>query len=120
MTAPTEAEIREAISERLAKYPGDNHIRTLVEAIEKAFDTIAYVELDEQGQYDFGTPFLSDIWADLRPSEASRLGQLVRDGSIRALKVLDDALRAEVVAAAMQFAAEHPDASRVERELVTA
>lgn len=112
MTAPTEAEIRALIDDRSARYPNDSIEHHLDHVLDKAFDTIGYVDLDEQGQRDFGSTFLSDTWADLRPSEADRLGELIAAARQQAAERARAAIVEEVVAAALTFAAEYPDAPR--------
>ena len=113
---PTEAEIRALIESRSARYPTDSIEHRLERALDSAFDTIGYVSLDEQGQYDFGEAFLSDTWGDLRPSEANRLGELIHEARVRAESRARAAIVEEVVAAALAFAAEHPDAPRAKAE----
>lgn len=120
MTAPTEAEIRELVAERDRRYPFDSIDAKLEEAINRGFDTIGYVSLDEKGQYDFGESFLSDTWADLRPSEEDRLAELIVEAKARAEQRARDAIVEEVIAAALAFGAEYPDAPRVQPELVAA
>jgi flavin-binding protein dodecin len=109
----TEAEIRALVEARSDRYPADSIESKLEEAIEKAFDTIGYVTLDEQGQYDFGESFLSDTWADLRPSEQSALASAITNAMVRAAKRAREAIVEEVVAAALEFAEVYPDAPRV-------
>src|SRR5687768_15534457 len=111
MTAPTEQEIREILADRERRYPHDFGDK-LAEAIDHAFDAIGYVELDEQGQYDFGGEWLSDTWADLRQSEQRYLAGAILQAKGRALASAREAIVGEVVAAALQFAREYPDAPR--------
>lgn len=116
MTAPTEAEIRQLIADRSARYPLDSLERPLGEAIDKSFDTIGFVTLDERGRWDFGVDFLSDTWADLRPSEQERLGELIAAAKARAMERARESIIGETVAAALAFSAEHPDAKRASPE----
>jgi len=120
MTAPTEAEIRAALEERTAKYPSDNGQRLLDEAVDKAFDVVGYIELDENDALAFGAYALSDLWEDLRPTEVVRLHQLVRWAQERAKAAAWEAIIQECVAAGLKFAAEYPDAPRAAPEAVAA
>lgn len=119
MTALTASEVRALIDDRSARYPNDSIESYLDDALDKAFDTIGYVNLDDQGAFDFGEAFLSDTWADLRPSEQARLGQLIAEARHRAARKAREAIVEEVVSAALAFAAEYPDAPRT-NQLVTA
>jgi hypothetical protein len=49
-------------------------------------------------------------WADLRPSEAERLMALVNEAEARAVERCLSVVREELTAAALAFAAEHPEA----------
>ncbi len=116
MTAPTEAEIRAAIADRMRKYPNDNPRQKLAGAVDQAFDAVGYIDLDEEGQYDWGTQALSDLWADLRPSEVERLHELIAEAKRRALDAAWAVIAEQVVAAGLAFAAEYPDAPRAKQE----
>lgn len=54
-----------------------------------------------------------DVWrSDLRPSEAIRLRQIAREARERAKHRAQEAIVEELVAAALRFAEEYPDAPR--------
>jgi hypothetical protein len=112
-SAPTEAEIRAMLAERAVKWPHDNAERQLAEAVDTAFDTIGYIELDEL-ESNGGLHALSDLWADLRPSEIIRLHLLVSEARERAYGAAWEAIVREVVAAGLAFAAEFPNAPRAQ------
>ena len=122
MAAPTEAEIRQVIHDRAAKFPGDNPRDKLDEGIDKALDALGYVELDddEQDGMPSGATVISDLWTDLRPSEAVRLRDVVHDVRTELRDALWSMIEDRVVAAGLTFAAEHPDAPRARGETVTA
>lgn len=56
---------------------------------------------------------LSDVWVDLRYSEAIRLNELLDAAVERATDAAMEGVKHEIVAAALAFAAEHPNAPRV-------
>lgn len=120
MTAPTEAEIREALAARERDFPVDSVTRRLVDVVDTAFQVITYTELDAQGRYDFVADALTDVWADLDPVQVARLADIVELAKARAIASAGESVRREVVAAALAFGAEHPHAARVPREAVPA
>lgn len=120
MTAPTEAEIRELLEHNERTYILDRVGDDVQEAVDQAFTTITYTALDEQGQYDFGTAALSEMWADLTTIDQAELADVVELAKGRAVAAAHEAIRREVVAAALAFGASHPYAARVAREEVPA
>ena len=116
MSAPTEVEIRAAIADRITKYPHDNARVKLEYAVDQIFDVVVYVDLDENGRVDLRVPALSDLWADLRPNEIERVRELIAEAKGRALDAAWPVIADQVVAAAVAFAAEYPDAPRAKRE----
>lgn len=110
MSAPTEAEIYEAIASRFRTYDGIED--KLDEALDKAFDALAYIALDDESDPGAGMAVRSGLWGDLRPSEALRLRDLTHDARGRLKADLWGRILETVATAGMTFAAEHPDAPR--------
>lgn len=110
MSVLTEAEIRTAIEDRWTKYPRDNGESALTDAVVHLFDLIDYrpAELDDPEMGELG----NEIWTNLRPSEAERLRVLADDGRERAIARAREVIIEEVVATALLFDRECPDAPR--------
>jgi hypothetical protein len=118
---PTEKELRQIIRDRADRYRNDSPRERLAEVIDKYCDPLGYVPIaDEQDREDFAAKAFSDTWADLRPSEVERLDQLLTDARARAAERAEAVILEELVAAALTFADEHPDAPRAAREAVAA
>ena len=115
MTAPTEAEIRELVATRLAHCIAEDEI-SIGDWLGELIEPIRYANPNLGGM-------ANRVWADLRPTEEARLAELV-EGIYTAGDVLTQELAKKIgdliVAAAMTFATEHPDAPRAVREAVTA
>jgi len=121
---PTEAEIREAIDERLTEMAGQvfDQQDDLGNALERVAITAAApivdyaVEVLEGLGHGGGWEPMRDVpaglWRDLRPSEALRLRELMSEASRRAADRARTLIVDELVAAAMTFEAEYPDAPR--------
>lgn len=108
-TAPLTAEdVRTAIEVRTARHPFDAWTHKLGDAVVQAFDPVGYH--DAEGS-------TSDIWTDLRNSEGLRLAQLVDIAAERTIERVRAIVIEEVVAAALAFAAEYPDAPRATGEV---
>lgn len=116
MSAPTEAEIRAVIEDRLTKYPSDwpqSRIRAGIEAMADFMDGPAADKLS--GDPVFGDEprrWPGDLSDDLRRPEAARLDQLYREATERALARCLEIAAEEIVLAAETFAREYPDAPR--------
>lgn len=117
MTAPTEAEIREAIEDRNRRYRKDASDR-LAEAVDTALDALAYIEIDDGLGDHSGAVVLSDLWTDLRPSEAARLRELIDVARQRLLASLWPMVVDAALEAGVTFAREYPDAPRAVQEAV--
>ena len=120
MTAPTEAEIREAIAWRISTaWPGDNPADAIREAIEQMGDFMYGPSADKlSGEPARGLlprEWPGDLWDDLRRPEAARLDELYVLGTKRALGMCLELVMDELVAVALAFAAEYPDAPRAVR-----
>jgi hypothetical protein len=115
-SAPTEAEIREALSRRISAYPLEDPRSALREAVEAWATTLtgpAYAILESPDpRDDMGEPEADDLWMDLRPSEAVALRDVARDAIARAVAQCERTIVEELVAAAVAFAQAHPDARR--------
>lgn len=109
MTAPTEAEIREIIEARARK--NDNALEHLELAIDEAGDALL-TPMHEDGRYDFDEAYMSDLWTDLRPSEADRLAELVEAAKAELRTTIWPQILNVIVEAGVRFAKEHPDAPR--------
>lgn len=112
MTAPTEADIRAVIDRHKDDRRPDPW--DFASAFTSAVD---YIPEDERGIGE------NHVWANLRPSEEARLNELLSEVfnlASREVEALEQRLWEATVNAAMTFAAEYPDAPRVERELVSA
>lgn len=118
MTAPTEADIREALQLRPELWPNDNPTKHLGEVVvdfasfltSPAFDALE--NPDSRAPEDLSNA-ADDVWAsDLRPSEAVRLREIAQEGIARATERAQAAIVDELVAAALRFAEEFPDAPR--------
>ena len=107
-----EADVRAVFAHRARLYPSDDPGRKVKEAIDGWADGIGYVDLDAEGRLDFGQDSLSELWADLRPSEQARLGALIVAAKARAFSAANAAILDELTAAALAFAAEFPGAPR--------
>jgi hypothetical protein len=117
-TPPTEAEIRQALAEFVAepmKHGDDSPRAKLDEAIDKAMDVVGYVHIDPVDEIAVTT--CSDLWSDLRPSEARRLAEIVAEAKDRALEAAWVVIVKEVTRAGLTFAAEYPDAPRARVEV---
>ena len=111
MTAPTEQEIRDLLEARIAQYPSDSGESNLSESIEQFFDLIDY-KVETDSATDEAIEYGNDVWTDLRPSHGRRLQQLATEGRERAYEQARTLIIEGVVAAALRFAAEYPDAER--------
>jgi hypothetical protein len=126
MTAPTEAEIREAIRLRTELFPSDNPQKALRMAIEDFGSFMhgpAYNALENPDPRDEpSTADADDIWTDLRPSEAMDLERLYQEAVELAVHDVELLIARAFTAAALRFVELHPDAPRAvpEREPVTA
>lgn len=122
--APTEAEIRAVIEERMLLEAG--HVVDEMDDLDAALRRVAIVASDplvESGRQTLeggrgvwepvAPPPDGSLWGDLRPSEAVRLSQLVQAAAERASARCRAIVIEELVGAGVQFAAEHPDAPRV-------
>jgi hypothetical protein len=118
MSAPTEAEIRGVIDDRLTKYPADipdERIRAGIEAMADFMYGPAWDKLSgEASRGDAPREWPGDLWDDLRRPEAARLDQLYREAIERALARCLEIATEEIVAAAETFARAFPDAPRAE------
>ncbi len=113
MTAPTEAEIREAVQEAL-----DASTIDISEWVFEMSTPILYIPPAERLNGNRGA-----LWDDLRPSQAAYLTALQEaiDGEAQAIeKEVTDRLAEAIVRAALDFASTFPDAPRAVREPVTA
>ncbi len=111
-TAPTEQEIREAIRLRIERYPEDNPLEKLRDAVEGMADFMGGPAYDVLGSPDEPPDTEIGIWMDLRPSEARALDSIYR-ATVEA--AVEDAVRVitdRLVEAALGFARQHPDAPR--------
>ena len=120
MSAPTEEEIRAALAGRWTN-PADAALwvkdidRRLEEAVSLAVAPLWWEapSVDEVDSVESG----DKVWSDLRPSEATRLHTLVGEAEQRAQGRCHEVILDELTAAALAFAAEHPDAPRAKREV---
>ncbi len=117
-TAPTEAEIREAIAVSAARVlPLDRP--EIGEWVSAMTDPLTYYAPEED--VDPSAP--RGLWDNLRPTEAEDLRALV-EGIYHQADAIEQEVKARiaelVVAAALEFARRHPDAPRRAREAVTA
>lgn len=116
MSAPTEAEIREAVRYRLAIPPTDDPAGNVLEGIQQMADFMYGPSADvltgerARGLEPRGWP--ADLWDDLRRTEAARLDQLYREATKRALARCLEIATEELVIAGETFAREYPDAPR--------
>ena len=124
MTAPTEAEIRAVIGDRLTKYPNDRPQDRIRYGLEGMADFMYGPAMDkltgEPGLGDGPREWPGDLWDDLRRPEAARLDQLYREATERALTRCLEIATEEIVAAAETFAREYPDAPRAQAATVAA
>ena len=116
MSAPTEAEIRAVIVDRLTKYPADmpdKKIRAGIEAMADFMYGPAWDKLSgEASRGDDPREWPGDLWDDLRRPEAARLDQLYRGATARALARCLEIATEEYVSAGLAFARAFPDAPR--------
>lgn len=117
-TAPTEAEIREAIRLRCELWPTDDPRKPLREAIESfgdfmhspAYDVLAS---PDEPPTEVAVALSADVvWVDLRPSEARDLERLYREAADRAVADAEAVAIDAFAAAAVRFVELHPDAPR--------
>jgi hypothetical protein len=124
MTAPTEAEILDSLRQRVERWPDDNPMTKLRDAIESLADFMhvpAYAILDSPDPLEDRTAEAGDIWGyDLRPSEARALDYHYREAVEHAMSDAQAAIDEVIVRHALAFAAEFPDAPRAKLEPVTA
>lgn len=117
MTAPTEAEIRQAIRLQSEAWPDDSpaaHLRDVVEDFGSFMHGPAYAVLDSPDPLDPDEPdSVGDVWGrDLRASEAKALEFYYQEAFERAFSDGRAAIESAFVEAALRFAAEFPDAPR--------
>ena len=115
MAAPTEAEIRGALEDHERRYVHDRVADRVMEAIDQAFTVITYTALDAAYQEDFDAAALTDMWSELPASAQAELADMIERAKARALESAHEAIRREVVAAALAFGVSHPYAGRVAR-----
>ena len=113
-TALTGAEARRLVMERIERWPRDNFTNPLADAVEQAFSSIDYTELDANGRADFETDHLSDAWGTLTGRQLKDLRTILeysrRKARIDATWILVEA----VVDAGVAFGEMHPEAPRAE------
>jgi hypothetical protein len=106
--SPTEAEIRAEIGAAM----GGEEYRDVIDGIH----LVASIVRDPAwGILEGEDPRMPDgpgLWADLRPSEAQRLLDLVNDAERRIGARVVEVIEEELMAACTAFAAEFPDAPR--------
>jgi hypothetical protein len=116
MSAPTEAEIREAISYRMAALPGDDPADHILEGIEEMADFMYGPSTDklsgEPAHRTSARKCPADVWDDLRRPEAACLDALYTEATQRALARCLEVVTEELVIAGVAFAAAFPDAPR--------
>lgn len=123
-SAPTEAEIREAIAER-ARYPfsgdpfprsGEGPLRAALRGIAGDYsDPVGEAgRIIEIGTTEYGEGADTGLWRDLRASEAARLRDLVDAAIERAADAAERVIIDELVAAGVTFAGLYPDAPRAQ------
>lgn len=106
---PSEEDVRAIEAAYRARYSESaEHLDT---AVDYSFAVIDYRISPDEDEHPLG----AYVWTNLRPTEAARLRELVEEGRQRALERAREAITAEIVAAAMQFASEFPDAPRAIR-----
>jgi hypothetical protein len=119
-SAPTEAEIREAIELRCELWPQDSPTDKLVQAIGSYGDFMYGPAAEVLSSPDDLTPEPTerggpgDIWADLRPSEARDLDRFYQVGLETALAACEAVIADAFTSAALRFAELHPDAPRAQ------
>lgn len=116
MNAPTEAEIRQALS---AAWEADGDGHGVYGALDEATAVAALPTWWQGSSVDLAKPEPATgaaIWDDLRPSEAKRLHRLLGEASERAEEKCRKLLLEELTAAAVRFAEEFPDAPRAKKE----
>lgn len=101
-TAPTEAEIREILAEAEPD---------IGELISEFTNLLAYVPPGSRGP-----AYTPGLWDDLRPSQENRLLDLLDNVYEELKEAIRKMIEDRVVAAALAFAAEFPDAPRAQRE----
>ena len=129
MTAPSEAEIREAVADRLAEQTTEAlrpRLRELIRDASGPMQWPATYVLDGLANDDLfndAPPLASEgaLWGgDMRRSEAEALAEALRPAVDRAASRCEAIIIDELTAAGVQFAQEYPDAPRAVREPVTA
>lgn len=121
MSAPTEVEIRTVLAERLKLgldgeiEPGEHtmpyHLRYWAQRLTDEF-TMSLYELVNGTETTGEAAPEQCLWADLRPSEAKRIGGLMRDALEAAVPPAQACIVDAITTAALRFAAEFPDAPR--------
>ncbi len=110
MTAPTAAEIREAVDKLVA------HRESYAEPSNLVYDLSAAIRYTPPDEDTPETISAECLWDDLRPSQAARLAELHEEVYTKFDALIEQEvvarLREFVVEAAMTFAAEYPDAPR--------
>lgn len=127
MTAPTEAEIREAIVER-GRYPlgvssptARDALRDVVDAYAANLSNPAFLALEfdpADGDPTIGDS--GDVWQALDKPTARRLRMIVRSARAELAADLERQIVDRLTAAGLTFAAEYPDAPRAVREAAPA
>ncbi|MCI0583162.1 MAG: hypothetical protein L0227_09785 [Chloroflexi bacterium] len=108
---PTEAEIRQALEERLAE--GMDPPRDIWDIVAPILDS-KYVIGKGWLEEGFTPPVdhPGTLWANLRPTEAAELDGAVNEAVDRALARFGRQVVDDVVAVAVRFAEAHPEAPR--------
>lgn len=114
MTAPTEAEVRKALQRRTELYVNDTPRTFLTEAVERWADmfTDPAARALDPGAEPRGVFAEDDLWGELRPEEARALRRIIAPAIERAKHVAEAAIVEVLVAAALAFGEEYPDAPR--------
>lgn len=118
MTAPTEQEIREAVVRRLEDWPNDNPMAPLRDAIKGMTSMLEVYIPDSRDSAETirelsgAEPDPDDLWWNLRPTEAARLNAIREEVCKQAAHHAVVANTSAIVAGALRFAAEYPDAPR--------
>lgn len=117
MTAPTEAEIRQALEARLEQMFGtarfsidDNPVREVLQPISDSED--ARVRIGWSPEFFPSADHAGTLWADMRPSELEELMAPIRAIIAEAELQLIATIIDRVVEVTSRFAAAHPDIPR--------
>jgi hypothetical protein len=112
MTAPSEQEIRQALTERWGS-AGIQLAEEVYNALDPIMDSdMALTRAGWSNEFHPDDDHPGTLWADMTPAEVKELQGAVREAIERAERAVSDQLLEECIAIGVRFAEAHPDVPR--------